>query len=163
MDKFCINTDNHLIFPYSGFIWSKSHKRVIGRKDSEGYVRCAVNGKETRVHRYIYERFHNIKLKDDELINHINNVRDDNRIFNLEIVNNQQNSQYQLIPKNNTSGFKGVYWHKRDKKWAVHIRFNKKNIHLGYFENINDAKNSYNTQAQYLNENFGCKFLLNDQ
>lgn len=42
----------------------------------------------------------------------------------------------------NTSGFKGVYWHKRLKKWQGRIQFKGESIHLGYFDNKQDAINA---------------------
>jgi hypothetical protein len=39
----------------------------------------------------------------------------------------------------NTSGRTGVYWFKRVNKWTAAIIFKKKQIHLGYFENFDDA------------------------
>jgi len=43
------------------------------------------------------------------------------------------------IPKNNTSGAKGVYWHNGMGKWKAEIGFQKKTIHLGYFMDLNEA------------------------
>ena len=41
--------------------------------------------------------------------------------------------------KNNTSGHKGVSWNKRNKKWITYITFQRKRIHLGYFDKKEDA------------------------
>lgn len=43
------------------------------------------------------------------------------------------------IQSNNTSGVKGVRWHKRMSKWQVSIQFKGKNHHLGYFDNLKEA------------------------
>jgi hypothetical protein len=39
----------------------------------------------------------------------------------------------------NTSCVKGVSWFKRDMKWLVRIGVNEKQIHIGYYDNIEDA------------------------
>lgn len=43
------------------------------------------------------------------------------------------------LPKNNTSGYKGVYWQKSAKKWQAEIEIRAKRIYLGIFENKEDA------------------------
>ena len=65
-----------------------------------------------------------------------------------------QNSRNQKIRrKNNTSGFKGVYWHKARKKWRVQITVDGKNMHLGSFDDKKDAAQAYNDAAvQYHGE-----------
>ena len=60
-------------------------------------------------HRFLYEQYHNVKLKTNEQINHIDLNRSNNSIRNLEIVKNQQNQHHTLKSKNNTSGYKNIY------------------------------------------------------
>lgn len=43
------------------------------------------------------------------------------------------------LSKNNTSGFKGVYWNKEKGKWVAQITFRRKNYNLGRYDNIEDA------------------------
>lgn len=43
------------------------------------------------------------------------------------------------LPKNNTSGHKGVSWNKSHQKWQAYIGIHGKTIKLGYFDNIEDA------------------------
>lgn len=42
-------------------------------------------------------------------------------------------------PCTNSSGYKGVRWHKKARKWAARIVIKQKEIHLGVFEKIEDA------------------------
>ena len=135
--------------------------KIVGSKTTGGYLDFGLNGKNVLNHRYIYEQFHDVKLTLEQHINHINHKRDDNRICNLEIVSNQENCQYQQIPKNNTSGVKGVYWDKRDKKWRAEICLNGKSIYLGCFDDIEIAKNAWVKKAKELNEN-GHKYFIPD-
>ena len=45
----------------------------------------------------------------------------------------------QRMQKNNTSGYVGIYWHKRGKKWRASISVNNKLIHLGLFPTVQEA------------------------
>lgn len=67
-------------------------------------------------------------------IDHINNKKDDNRIANLRLVTRKQNMQNVLKHKHNTSGFKGVSWHRHSNKWRAYIFSDYKQIYLGVFE-----------------------------
>jgi hypothetical protein len=42
--------------------------------------------------------------------------------------------------KNNTSGCKGVYWNKRNRKWQVSVGVSKKQKHIGYFDDLELAE-----------------------
>lgn len=43
------------------------------------------------------------------------------------------------IASNNTSGVRGVTWHRRRHRWQARIIFKGQKIHLGYFEKLEDA------------------------
>jgi hypothetical protein len=47
----------------------------------------------------------------------------------------------------NKSGYKGVYFNKRDSNWRARIQLNKKEIHIGCYINIKDAARAYNEAA----------------
>ena len=100
---------------------------------NSGYVSTYIKGKQFLLHRFIIG-------KDEEIIDHINHNKVDNRKINLRIVTNSQNGMNSTISKNNTSGFTGVYWHNRDKVWEAWIKVDYKDIYLGRFYNFEDAK-----------------------
>lgn len=66
-------------------------------------------------------------------IDHINHVKDDNRIVNLRLVSHKSNMQNQRIRSTNTSGALGVHLHKASGKWRACIMVNGKSKHLGLF------------------------------
>lgn len=68
-----------------------------------------------------------------------NEKKIDNRKCNLEIKTSSQNNMNCVCYSNNTSGVKGISWHKRLQKWRAYIQFNKKPIYLGYFTDKQDA------------------------
>lgn len=70
-------------------------------------------------------------------IDHINGVRDDNRICNLRDVPRTTNSQNRGMGRNNTSGHVGVYIN--EGRWCAQIKDNGVRRTLGRFDNIEDA------------------------
>lgn len=56
--------------------------------------------------------------------------------------------------KNNTSGYKGVTWHKKSKKWRVRIFFQKKIYYLGYYDDIKKAAQAYENAREQLHGEF---------
>ncbi len=82
-----------------------------------------------------------------EVLDHINRDRVDNRTDNLREATASENSQNQSMYKNNKSGFKGVSWFKRDKKWVAQIKIDGKKKHLGYFDCKVEAAIAYNEAA----------------
>jgi NUMOD4 motif/HNH endonuclease/AP2 domain len=66
------------------------------------------------------------------VVDHINDIKTDNRLENLQIVTNRYNA-YKTQGKH-TSKYKGVSWNKVNKKWHSQISINNIKIHLGYFD-----------------------------
>ena len=101
-----------------------------------GYACGRVFDKAYFAHRVIWAIVHN---EWPEQIDHINGVKDDNRIENLRSVSNAENGKNKKRQSNNASGVCGVYWHNRDSKWVAQIKFGGKKKHLGYFTDFDDA------------------------
>jgi len=72
-------------------------------------------------------------------VDHINGNRTDNRLCNLRNVTRQENARNRCKSKNNTSGVVGVSWHILRNKWQAHIVVNNERLHLGNFNNKEDA------------------------
>ncbi len=103
------------------------------------------NGKRTvYMHRVILERkgFKNFANTD-----HRNRDKLDNQRKNLRPATVKQNQCNRDMQSNNTSGYKGVYWHKRDRNWQAYIQVNGKRIYLGYYDNLKEAAQAYNKAA----------------
>lgn len=92
------------------------------------------------------------------VVDHINGDTFNNRKCNLRQCTTQQNFQNQKIKTNNSSGFKGVFWDKRLKRWRARIKVNYVGKHLGCFSKKEDAALAYNNAAI---ENFGEYARLN--
>ena len=85
---------------------------------------------------------------------HINGNRLDNRKINLRVCTHAQNTKNRKLSRNNRSGFKGVHWRERDKKWSASIGIEKRRMYLGYFETREEAATSYNNAAKVLHGEF---------
>ncbi len=100
--------------------------------ETTGYYRIHVNSKLQKVHRLVFLYHHGYLPK---FVDHIDGNKKNNRIENLREATKSQNAMNQKISTRNTSGIKGVMWHKRDKKWFVQLRVNSKCHSFGYYDN----------------------------
>ena len=110
---------------------------VAGCPNGDGYLQIGLQNRLYQAHRLAWLYVYGEWPKDQ--LDHTNRIRTDNRISNLREVTNKQNGQNASKRRDNTSGHPGVCWHKRDSKWRATIKHNQKKIHLGYFENLEDA------------------------
>ena len=130
--------------PVSGiFTWKvRTSTRVkvgdaAGCPEGGGYLQIKLQSRPHKAHRLAWLYTYGVWPKDQ--IDHINRKRSDNRIYNLREVTNKQNQQNRSTNSDNTSGHSGVSWYKPYNKWLARIKHNQKDIHLGYFENLEEA------------------------
>lgn len=112
----------------------KDYKWHLGEK----YVKTKVDGKTIRLHNLLTGNIE-VDHKDRNKLN--------NRKENLRKCSHLENCRNRDILPNNTSGYKGVHWSKRNKKWVSGITLNGKLIYLGLFINKEDAAKAYNEAA----------------
>lgn len=98
--------------------------------DNNGYV---ISGRNVRIHRLI------MNPPKGMTVDHINGDRSDNRRCNLRVCTQAQNSHNKHSSPLNKSGKIGVYLNKKSLKWIAQIGVNNKTIHLGTYENLDDA------------------------
>lgn len=98
-----------------------------------GYVLSSINGKIVLLHRFL------LSPGKDQIVDHINRNRLDNRRCNLRLGDYTLNAQNISVAKNNSSGITGVYLNKKLNRWAARICVNYKTIYLGSFAKIEDA------------------------
>lgn len=104
-----------------------------------------------------YVSLHKV-IVDYPVVDHINRDKLDNRKCNLRSVTQGQNCMNRSMRSDNISGYKGVYWYKRDQKWQAQIMINGRSKSLGRFVDILDAARSYDKAAI---EHFGDFAVLN--
>lgn len=109
-------------------------KQYRWRLGNNGYAETSsINGVVTPYHHFV------IDCPPGMYRDHINRNRLDNRKTNLRILNPFESVLNRGLSKNNISGYRGVTYSKRYKKWVAQITYQRKNHVLGRFENIEDA------------------------
>lgn len=101
-----------------------------------------------------------IKAKEGEFVDHINGDKLDNRKINLRICTRSQNAQNRKTNKLNKSGYNGVSWCIKNKKWVAQIQYENKKIHIGYYINAIDAAKAFNEAAQKYHGEFAKLNIL---
>lgn len=137
----------HELFIYDGTTLLNRYTRnpralkgwVVGSKHHSGYLQVQVSKKLYMVHRIIWEMHHGVKILPNLEIDHINHIRDDNRIENLRVVTKQGNRRNQSLSRKNTSGVIGIYFMNHRQKWGAQIKVDGKVIWLGSYIEKQDA------------------------
>ena len=115
---------------------------------TNGYNFVKINGQTYRsthiIWLIVYGR-HPSGIIDHEDTNGMND-----RFTNLREATQSQNIANASKYRNNKSGIKGVSWNKAKRKWTAQIGYNYTTIYLGQFDNIEEAKEAYNTKAKEL-------------
>lgn len=138
-----------------GFRIITSKERILkAGVNSDGYYSVVLysdgKSKSFKVHRLVAMSF--IKCDNDILVvDHINNIKTDNRVENLQFITQRLNSSKDK--KTKSSKYTGVSWNKEKNKWKSCIRINGKITFLGYFKDELEASNSYQNKLKELNLN----------
>lgn len=133
------------MFPHTGraaricktFNSQLAGKEAFTSLNGDGYQQGTIFGRYYPAHRVIWS-IHYGTWPDDQ-IDHINGVRNDNRIENLRDVSQHENQRNAKKRDDNTSGVTGVYRDKATGKWEARIRVYGRLKYLGSFGNIEDA------------------------
>ena len=104
----------------------------VGTKCSDGRINVKLDGKNYRLHRLIFLYHHGYL---PNIIDHIDGNNTNNIIENLRPATVKQNGQNRSKQKNNTSGHKGVYFHKSTQKWVAYCDEDS----LGYYDTSDEA------------------------
>lgn len=112
----------------------------VGTIDKKGYHVIQVNGYVYKAHRMAY--LYMTGSWPENVIDHINGIRSDNRWCNLRDATHGQNRTYSKLTKNNTSGKSGVSkrtYPSGKVVWGARINVMGKETHLGFFSSFDEA------------------------
>lgn len=120
-----------------------------GIKDRLGYSR--INGRviTTYAHRMAYILMVG-PIPEGMELDHICRNRSCVNPSHLRVCTHSENLRNTGKMRTNTSGFKGVSWHKSEKKWQARIMLNKKGKTIGYFKTPEEAYAAYCRAAKEL-------------
>jgi len=128
--------------------YERPHHRkgvILKPRVQRGYKYCTLStdgiAQTYQVHQLVAMAFLNHKPQGHTLVvDHINNIKTDNRLENLQLVSSRHNLSKD---KKGTSKYPGVCWNSQNKKWQAYISINKKDTHLGYFTDESEAALAY--------------------
>jgi hypothetical protein len=126
--------------------------RIAGCLRKDGYREICVDHHTYLSHRLAWLYMTGMWPVDE--IDHINGAVDDNRFINLREAAHRENGCNQRKPKNNTSGFKGVHWHKQRQKYQASINVGYRRIYLGLFDDPADGHAAYVEAAKLYHGEF---------
>lgn len=106
-----------------------------------GYVKISVLGQDYRAHHLAH--LYMTGSLPSEFMDHIDGDRANNAWANLREATQAQNNQNMPDRKDNTSGYRGVFWDKNIKKWRAAIQSAGRKIHLGVFGQADEAHAAY--------------------
>jgi hypothetical protein len=130
--------------PYNGIgTWilprhSRLQVGALAGTHSRGYLSIKFKRKAYKAHRLFW--FLQTKHDPGELtIDHIDQNKLNNKFINLRLANNKQQQYNISLLRNNTSGHKGVAFHKTKQKYYAYIKDNGRLISLGHYKTFEQA------------------------
>jgi len=121
---------------------------VAGNYSTSGYIQIRVDRKLYMAH--VLAWFYSFGVWPENMVDHQNRIRDDNRLNNLRQATLSQNLGNTLKRNNNTSGFKGVW--KRGNKWIAEVG----KIKFGTFDTREEAAVVVAQEAKKRYGEFAC-------
>ena len=108
------------------------------KSNSDGYRQVNIKGKKYKVHRIVMLMCYGFYGEGLE-VDHINHVRNDNRLVNLRFVTHGENSKNKSVSSKSTTGVTGVCFSKAHRKYIAQIKVDWETIYLGIFDTLEGA------------------------
>jgi hypothetical protein len=128
---FTANTNKEFYFDLEDYDKIKDYcwSEASNKDKTYFFISSHKKGQNIKIHQLIAGKYSD----------HIDRNPFNNRRNNLRQCTHQENCWNRGAHKDGSSGVAGVSWTKKDKKWRAYITVDKKQIHLGYFDDKHDA------------------------
>lgn len=108
--------------------------------NSSGHIRIGIDGERFLLHRVIWKW---MTGEEPTLVDHSDCIKTNNRWNNLRIATASESVANRMRQKNNRSGYKGVFYDRRVKRWHATTSIDRKNVNIGWFDTAEDAHRAY--------------------
>lgn len=121
----------------------------------DGYTTIAWQGGHVLAHRAIWI-IENGAIPTGSYIDHINQVKSDNRISNLRLCSISQNNCNAKLRRDSTSRVKGVCWDTQQNKWKARVTYKGQQYHAGFYSDLKDAATAIEKKRQAVHNEFAA-------
>ena len=122
---------------------------IAGCIDGQGYRVIRIFNKNRKAHRLAWLYMHGDY---PTVIDHVDRNRSNNSFSNLRIATRRENTINRSSLSKNASGYTGVSWHSKAKKWESSVTIKGKRIYLGVFSDPYEAAKA---RERFCVENLG--------
>lgn len=112
------------------------------------YAVSRTHGTKIKMHRLI------LNATEEQKVDHTDHNGLNNRKNNIRLCTQSQNCMNKRVQSNNTSGYKGVSFHRGKNKYQAMIMVNRKQIYIGSFLTALEASEAYQKEAKKLHGEF---------
>jgi len=120
------------------------YKWTAAKSPNTFYAVRSAQGRQIRMHRLITDAPKGL------VVDHRNHNGLDNRKENLRLCTRSENARNQRPQTGRSSKYKGVCWHKNQKKWLARVYSKGVTYHLGSFNSEIAAAKAYDKKAKEL-------------
>ena len=140
--------------------WNTRYAGTPAGWTSQGYIQVQISAPE-RANYYVHviAWCHYYGYWPPDQLDHKDRQRSNNRIKNLRMASNSDNSCNKGKQSNNTSGFKGVFFNPLNRNWRVRINRGGKNVFDESFATLEEAVEAHRAAVA----NFHGEFANHDR
>lgn len=136
--------------------YTRSNRAAVGTEAGtltpDGYISISIDHNIYRAHRLAWLLC--FQEWPSQYIDHINGIKNDNRLDNLREASSIENSYNTKSHKDSTTGIKGVYFNKANNNYRAQIRYDGKTKSLGSFKTVEEAALAYEARAIEIHNKF---------